>query len=171
MTRTTHIVQSRHTVTFDTNSVDDSSLIAAAIDAGFDVAYTSVTEREFDGTTFRPAIAASSQIMEAAVIGESRIGSCVIASDQEEGRLERLVEIISNASFQLGQAEGRSAGHARQLRDAMILSAHIREGRSIFVTNDVKGFIAGGRRELIEKEFGSKIMTGAEFRQFCQFSK
>jgi hypothetical protein len=29
----------------------------------------------------------------------------------------------------------------------MILEAHVREGRDIFITNDKKGFINNGRRE------------------------
>ncbi len=50
----------------------------------------------------------------------------------------------------------------------MILSTHIREHRQIFVTKDEKGFIRGGRRERIQREFETKIMTVDEFLRLCE---
>jgi hypothetical protein len=38
--------------------------------------------------------------------------------------------------------------------------------RQIFVTNDAKGFIDGGRRERLQREFGIRIMTADEFLIF-----
>jgi hypothetical protein len=45
----------------------------------------------------------------------------------------------------------------------MILCAHVRQGRDIFVTNDRKGFIDHGRRESLQAAFETRIMTEAEF--------
>jgi hypothetical protein len=82
---------------------------------------------------------------------------------------ERLLRIVSNGSFPARERRSTlSPGERRQLRDAMILSTHIREGRDIFVTNDAKGFIQGGRRELLETEFGIRVMTTLEFFNLCQ---
>lgn len=49
----------------------------------------------------------------------------------------------------------------------MVLAAHLREGRDIFVTDDAKGFIKNGRREALEREFSTRVMTQAEFRAYA----
>lgn len=47
----------------------------------------------------------------------------------------------------------------------MILCAHVRSGRDVLVSNDRKAFIKDGRRDSIESEFGTKVMTVAEFEE------
>lgn len=60
-----------------------------------------------------------------------------------------------------------SKGRRRQLRDALILGAHIREGRDIFVTNDERAFIRDGRREKLHALFGVHILTHMQFLNAC----
>jgi hypothetical protein len=62
-----------------------------------------------------------------------------------------------------------ASGHKHLQRDAMILAAHAREGRDIFVSNDTK---ASGRpredfRNRLQKEFGIRAMTLEEFKDYC----
>jgi hypothetical protein len=78
--------------------------------------------------------------------------------------LEKLPHVLSNGSFPPVRAN-LSAGERRQLRDALILEAHIREGRTIFVTNDERAFIRDGPRVKLEALFPVRIMTREEFFQ------
>jgi hypothetical protein len=152
------------TVTLDTNSVDDKEVIEAACIAGFVVTHTSVTDRELNGSDVVAATTVSAPIVESFVFGESCLSSGALAPDSDEVIFEKLLKIIANGSFPaIGRRENLTKPEQRQLRDAMILNVHIRAGRGIFVTNDVKGFIANGRRELIEREFKTRVMTSREF--------
>lgn len=157
------------TVTLDTNTVDDAEIIQMARSVGLDVVCTTVTDREMENSNVTQVLSQDSRISEPLVIGEGRIGSAAVASDETPETLERLLQIISNGSFPpREQRSNKSEGQKRQLRDAIILCTHIKEGRDIFVTNDSKGFIRGGRREQIEGEFGTKIMTSSEFIALCK---
>ncbi len=157
------------TVTLDTNTVDDAQVIEVARSVGFEVVHTTVTGRELEVSDVAPASSEAASVFEPFVIGESPLGFGVLASDSEADTFEKLLQIISDGSFPpKGQRSNLSVGQRRQLRDAMILCAHIREGRDIVVTNDVKGFIREGRRERIEREFEAKIMTSEEFLGFCK---
>ena len=157
-----------NTVTLDTNLVDNEKVIEAACSAGYVVTHTSVTDRELDGSDVVAATPIPAHIVESFVFGDTCFGSGVLAPDSAEVITEKLLKIISNGSFPaIGGRENLTKPQRRQLRDAMILCAHIREGRDIFVTNDVKGFIADGRRELIEREFETRIMTSREFITMC----
>ena len=157
-----------NTVTLDTNTVDDEKVIDAAHTAGYIVTHTSVTDRELSGSDVVATTPIPAQIVESFVFGESCFGSGALAPDSDEVISEKLLKIISNGSFPaIGRRENLTKPQRRQLRDAMILSAHIREGRDIFVTNDVKGFIADGRRELIEREFETRVMTSRQFITMC----
>ena len=49
-----------------------------------------------------------------------------------------------------------------QLSDARILEAHVRDGRDVFVTDDEKDFIHDGRRERLEAELRTRILTRVE---------
>jgi hypothetical protein len=61
----------------------------------------------------------------------------VLAGDDSPPRLEAILAIVSAGSFpKPGQRVSLTHGERRQLRDAMILEAHAREGRDVFVTND-----------------------------------
>jgi len=59
-------------------------------------------------------------------------------------------------------------GERRQVRDAMALSDHVREGRDVFITTDAKAFINHGRREKLEALCSTRIMTPEEFIEWCQ---
>ena len=156
------------TVTLDTNTVDFRQLVDVARAAGFELVHTTVTDREIEGSNVRPASLEAARIKEPFVLGETPWSVGVLGSDSESRAFENLLQIISNGSFPpIGRRDSLSSGQQRQLRDAMILMAHIREGRDVLVTNDIKGFIADGRRERIEKESGTKIMTAEEFLNYC----
>jgi hypothetical protein len=160
---------SMKTATFDTNTVDDAESLETARLAGFDVAQTTVTGRELESSGIRSALAQDGPLYEPFVLGESRLGFAVLGSESVADTFERVLRIVSNGSFPARDRRSNlSQGERRQLRDAMILTTHIREGREIFVTNDAKGFIHGGRRELLETEFAIRVMTALEFVKLCQ---
>ena len=50
----------------------------------------------------------------------------------------------------------------------MILQAHVREGRAVFVTTDAKGYINHGRREELEALCSTRIVTPPEIVAWCQ---
>lgn len=130
---------------------------------GVSVALVSVTERELASSAV--ARVSADRILETAVLGESRWGQAVWGSDQQAHFLEQILRIISNGSFPApGKRSSLSSGEARQLRDAMILAAHARERRDVFVSNDERGFVRAGRRERLEELLGTRIVTLAEFR-------
>jgi hypothetical protein len=54
-------------------------------------------------------------------------------------------------------------GQHNQLRDALILEAHVREKRDIFVTTDTRAFVKHGRRARLEALCSTRIMTVDEF--------
>ena len=156
-------------VTVDTNTVDDPRVVEAAQQAGFDIVRTTVTDRELEGSGIQTALPEHEPLYETLVLGESRLGFAVLGSTVVAHAFERLLQVISNGSFPVkNRRSNLSPGERRQLRDAMILSTHIREHRQIFVTNDTKGFIQGGRRERLQSEFGTQIMTADEFLMFCR---
>jgi hypothetical protein len=171
-------------ITLDTNAVNLAELSrieAACAGRKIDVAHTSVTDREQEGTTFsgvRGAVIETGvwdesrwgqffwggRIHETLVIGESRLGSAALGSDESRTRFEAILDVIGHGSFpRAGQRDGLTAAQRRQLRDAMILEAHARERRDVFVTNDVKSFIRHGRWERLEALCATRIMTVDEF--------
>ncbi len=124
-------------VTLDTNIANDNDLVREGQKAGLEVLHTSVTDRELMGSSINPASADSPPILETVVLNESLLGQAVLGGPNEQGIFESLLKIISNGSFPSGPNRSNlSDGQKRQLRDAMILSTHIRESRDIFVTND-----------------------------------
>ena len=105
-------------------------------------------------------------IYETAVVGESRLGECVVGSDKNVNVFEKLLEIISSGSFpKPGKRGNLNKGERKQLRDVMILADHIKDCRDIFVTEDVRGFIgkSGEIKNKIETLFKTKIMRKREF--------
>jgi hypothetical protein len=155
-------VEKPKTATLDTNVADSAPLAELARSRGVSVSLVTVTERELEGSDIRPVPAG--QVLETAVFGESRWGSAVLASDLEATHFEQVLSIISNGSFpRPGAREALSHGQRRQLRDAMVLMAHVREHRDVFVSNDARGFICDGRRERLEALLGTRILTAAEF--------
>lgn len=152
------------TVTLDTN-VSPPDTITASVPTGlFDFAVVSVSNRETAGTRYQVRLSGLGRVHETLVWGESTWGSAVWGGDDDADRLEALLRIISHGGFpEAGARDNLTAGQRRQLRDAMIFCAHVREGRDIFVTNDANGFIDEGRRGELETRFRTRIMTPAEF--------
>lgn len=149
-------------VTIDTNVLPADDLIERAKSKWWDIAIASVTERELGHGDTRLQVSGLGKVLEVAVLGESLLGSCVLAGD--DNFLEAIIQIISNGSFPKSGSRGQlSNSQRRQLRDAMILEAHAREGRDLFVTNDRKGFIDDGRRERLQALLKTRIMTSEEF--------
>jgi hypothetical protein len=157
------------TVTLDTNLVDDEQLLAAAQVAGFEVAHTTVTDRELSRSGVTAAGDRKAGIIETGVVGESIVGMFVVGSRGDQTLFDDLLEIISDGSFPRGENRKQlSRGQKRQVRDAMIFSAHVRDKREMFITNDQKGFILNGRRERLEQRFGTRIYTATEFLDVCR---
>jgi hypothetical protein len=171
-------------VTVDTNVRDHMERIRKAA-AGLDVeiAPTTVTYREH-GITRAPGDAVketmvwnespwdqsvwgpSPPVYETAVIGEWRIGMAVIGSEEGRSRFEAILAAISNGSFpKPGARDSLTKNQRRQLRDAMILEAHTRDGRDVLVSNDEKAFIGpeDERRIRLEALCRTKILKVDEF--------
>jgi hypothetical protein len=149
-------------ITLDTNLFDETEgLTEAGEGNGFEFARVTVTDREVEGTSYEVTLIGMGEVAENAVWGESRWGEAVWV--YRESSLERILQIISNGSFPQCR-DNLAAGQRRQLRDAMIFEAHVREARDIFVTRDLKAFIRDGRRERLEATFKTKIMLPEEFK-------
>ena len=124
---------------------------------------TTVTLRERPSASPGPG----PMVQETAVYGESLYGDAVWGSSESSSRLAEIAKIISNGSLKLGERD-LTAGARGQLRDAMILEAHAREGRDVLVSNDAKGFISHGRQERLEELCKTRIMTVEEFCDYAE---
>lgn len=173
-------------ITFDTNVLPIEDLDSLVKDKLVELSVVSVTSRELEKHSLAVELKKLNEITETAVwdesrwgqakwgpviyetaiVGESRLDESLVGSDKEVDVFEKLLEIISSGSFpKPGKRGNLSSGERRQLRDAMILTAHIRDGRDIFVTEDVKGFIGRNNeiKEKIESLFKTRIMRKQEF--------
>jgi hypothetical protein len=192
------------TVTLDTNTIDHRARIEAAC-AGLDVelAYTTVTNRETEGTSRATggatvaetavwnesrwgeavwgstvpetgvygeskydsgAIYAKESVPETIVFGESQFGAAVFGGPTTQSILELILKVIGSGSFPPpGRRDQMTPVQRSQLRDAMVLEAHQRDGRDVLVTDDGKAFINHGRREFFETAFTTRIMRVDEF--------
>ena len=152
------------TVTLDTNVTPPEAVTALVPADQFDFAVVSVTDRETAGTGFQITFKRVGRVVESGVWGESTRGNAVWGTHEDTSHLERILSIISNDAFpRPGHRSVLTPAQRRQLRDAMIFSAHVRESRDVFVTSDTKAFVKNGRRERFEREFATRIMTPAEF--------
>jgi hypothetical protein len=132
--------------------------------ADFDFAIISVTDRELSGSLVQVAVAPVGRIPETLVLGESPLGQAALGRSGDADCFERTLAIISNNAFpRPGERDTLTPGQRRQLRDAMIFCAHVRARRDIFVTNDARGLIDGGRRAALQEQFSTQIMTADEF--------
>ena len=147
-------------VTLDTGVFPAAKLISEAVTKGFDLARVTVTDRELEGTDIRVEIVGLGLIRESAVWAESHWDKAVWASD--ESALREILKVISNGSFPLSR-DNLTPGQRSQLRDAMILDAHVRQGRGVFVSTDTRAFVRHGRRERLEALYGIRILTKVEF--------
>jgi hypothetical protein len=109
---------------------------------------------------------------EVGVIGEPRIGSFVFAAEELVLVLETILKIISNGSFPPpGARHHLTAGERNQLRDALILEAHVRAKRDVFVSGDKRAFIGNEKiRRKLENTFQIEIMATEEFFEAFRLS-
>lgn len=155
------------TATLDTNVFPAEALVTCASRVGIAAAVITVSRREVEGSTLVEEVSALESIAETGVFGESRFGEAVFGSGSDAQCLERALELLSNRAFPLrGNRDTLTDGQRRQLRDAMILCAHVRSGRDVLVSNDRRAFVDNGRRQAIATIFGTRVMTVAEFEQY-----
>lgn len=135
---------------------------------GFDFAVVTVTDRELGGSDFSVELKHLTSVAETALWNEGLWDEALWAEENDD-RGERILAIIGNNSFPPpGKRENITPAQRRQLRDALMFHAHIRDHRDIFVTKDQKAFVNHGRRGLLGREFSTRIMTRAEFTgHFC----
>jgi len=152
-------------ITLDTNVLPATDLLAIAAVRGFDVAVVTVSEREVRGTGYEVALKPITVIPETGVWDESEWDCFVWAGGETEAQpgLEDILRALSNGSFpSQADRESLTPRQRRQLRDAMILEAHVREGRDVFVSDDIRAFIDHGRRAILEEITRTRIVTKAE---------
>src|SRR4029450_7046423 len=124
------------TITLDTGALRlvDALLVLDGIEV--DIATTTVTAREVEGTVWAGKIKGRQGSKEGMVLGESRFGGMVLA---DGARYEQLLALLSGGGFpKSGKRNNLSEGDSHILRDAIMLAAHAREGRDIFVSDDTK---------------------------------
>ena len=154
------------TITVDTNVLPMNDLLTAAAAPGYEFAVVTVTERELNTMPYFSAPSEVRRIPETMVWGESKWGQGIYGGKSDSECFEKVLSIISAGSFpSKTKRENLTSGQSRQLRDAMIFCVHIRERRDIFITNDEKGFVREGRRERLQADFATRIMTREEFLQ------
>ena len=154
-------------VTFDTNILPVQDVVTAAHGLNCDFAVVTVTEREVQGSSYEVGLKSLDKVKETGVYGESRWGQAVYGSSRSSETLDQILDIISSGSFPSNKSN-LSDGQRSQLRDAMILEAHVRAGRNVFVTNDRKAFVRNGRRDLLNAKFDTRILTKQEFLTACK---
>lgn len=156
-------------VTVDTNILPLNDLESLAAEAGYALEIISVTARELAGTDLLDAARNLGQTYETAMFGEAFFDGAVLGDIEHAGTLEEILKVISSGSFPAqADRDELTPPQRNQLRDALILQAHIRSGKRIFVTGDAKAYIKHGRRELFESRYRIAIYTKAEFLEHCQ---
>ena len=187
--RPTSIVWPVLLITLDTNLIDADRIdeLSKRLEGmPHEFAFTSVTMRE---RGFEIGFAGRN-VVESAVWGESPWGSLwggptpapfvvgesliapedaqsgtydVLGNDNDVDLFEASLSVIGNGSFpQAGQRDVLTDGQRRQLRDAIILTAHVRERRHVLVSDDQKAYVKHGKRERLESLGATKIRTSAE---------
>lgn len=154
-------------VTFDTGVLPADELIEFARNKGFELARVSVTDRELEWTDILVDIVGLDLISESASWDEAHWDKAVWASD--ESVLREILHVISNGSFP-STRDNLNRGQRSQLRDALILDAHVRQGRYILVSEDPRAFVNHGRRGQFEALYQIRIMTKSEFEAFVRGS-
>jgi hypothetical protein len=166
-------------VTVDTNVLArDMERIKEACE-GFDVeiAPTTVTLRERgmrlpdpsaipETGVYDESYYDSGAVYETLVLDESRLGMAVLGGDDAPSRFEGILSIIGDGSFPPpGQRDELTEPVRRQLRDAMILEAHARDGRDVLISNDKRAFVGkdGQKRARLEGLCSTRIRTVEEF--------
>jgi len=155
-------------ITIDTNIIradEFDKLLSECKSKGWDVAVVSVTGREPGGTDWDIKFEPLLKMPETLVLDESCLNEAILGNKNSQDDLQEILEIISSGSYPK-MGNNLSEGFRRQLRDAMIFQAHLREDRDVFVTNDEHDFIRDGRREKLQNKFDTKILTKDEFSAF-----
>ena len=148
-------------MTLDTSAVEPDVVAHAAV-LGYEIQVVTVTAREVEGTSFEVPLVHTRRVLELGHFGESRYGEAVYAGPNTRDVIKAILEIISNGSFPTNRAS-LTDGQKRQLRDAMILEAHVRSGADLFVTVDARAYVRHGRRDMLEKRLGVRILLAREF--------
>lgn len=153
-------------VTLDTNILPAADLVVLARAAGHECAVASPTRRESYAMSLEAESRALPYVRELMVWGTSAFGDAVFAPARRSPALLEILRVVSNGSFPQDW-EGLTPGQRRQLDDALILEAHVRAERDIFVSNDERAFVRHGRREVLEQELTTRIMCRREFENLC----
>lgn len=157
-------------VTLDTNVLSQTVVhkIEKAVEGlPIELGHVSVTAREQEDAYKLPL---GQRVLETGVWDESKWDESIWGGESEEDLFEHLLTIISNGSFpRVGNRTHLSHGQRNQLRDVMILVAHVRSGRDIFVTNETKAFGKkdSSLRQSLESRCSTQIMNAEEFSQYC----
>jgi hypothetical protein len=158
------------TVTLDTGALDLAEALGALDGLAVHVATTTVTAREAAGHSGAATVRRLDVIRETWVMGESPWGAMVIGSHDDRDRFERLLLLLSGGGFpKPTKRKALTEGNRHLLWDAAMLSAHAREGRDLFVSDDTKaiGHAGSTLRARLLSDFGIQAMTVAEFRDYC----
>lgn len=152
----------------------------------YEISYSSVTQRELEGTDILQKISQYEKRMETFVWGESVWGSFVWGGQKAESfaigespigvgcmpknafslLYEKVLQIISDRSFpERSKRDNLSKGQRNQLRDAMNLLTHIQHNGDWFITQDYKGFGKDGseKRKKLEKLTNTRILSKKQF--------
>ncbi len=148
-------------VTLDTSAVEPHVFDHAGF-LGYEVQVVTVTAREVEGTSFEVPLEHTRRVLELGHFGESRFGQAVFAGPSTKETVEAALDIISGGSFPANRAV-LTVGQKHQLRDAMILEAHVRSGADLFVTDDARAYVKHGRREALKERLGVRILLVAAF--------
>ena len=148
-------------VTLDTGAVEPHVVAHAAL-LGYEVQVVTVTAREVEGTTFEVGLRGMRKVPELAHWGESRWDQAIWGGPNTKGVVETALDIIASGSFPTNRA-ALTVGQKHQLRDAMILEAHVRSGADLFVTGDARAYVGHGRREALEERLAVRILLVHEF--------
>lgn len=103
------------------------------------------------------------------VLNESLLDQAVLADSGD--MLEAILKVSTNGSFPAsGKRNNLTETQKHQLRDAMTLEAHVREGRDIFVSDDTKAIGKPGSelRSKLQAMCQTKLMTKVEFIEYCK---
>ena len=153
-------------ITLDSSVIDDERILTLCKANDWDLARVSITDRETENTGFHVLLEPLNKISAIFICGESKLGDDILGSKHQADVFDTILDIISTKAFPKDHSN-LSKGEKMQRRNAMILQAHIRERRDVFITIDKKAFIKGELRAKLEDKFNVKIMTVCEF--LCEY--
>jgi hypothetical protein len=162
-------------VTLDTGCSEDPVLVEALRQLGADVAITSTTASEINGSSFSDVFHGLDRKTGPGGWGLNW-GECWGGGNSVD-YLDRdgvphhgnpfveILEVISNGGVKLPKDwDTLTKRQCNLIHDAMILSTHVQHQRDLFVTDDYRAFVNADRRETLERMFPTKILTLKEAR-------